>query len=87
MPYFWILIGPLFKFKCQSSRTYRKVPEEQHAFENKKNTIDLRGLCLIHANSGADKCKLVQSLVEIQLANHLSPCDIFLFTLLKYNLS
>ena len=53
-------------------------------------------LCLIHNNAGAHKCKLVQDILEadtmVQLHNPpyspaLIPCDFFLFTFLKINLT
>ena len=97
MPYFLILIGPMFKFKCQSSTNI----QEQRGFKTKKknirkHTTNLRGLCFIHDNACAHKCKLVQdfldteSVVHVGLQLHdpsyspdLSPWDFFLLTLLK----
>ena len=60
-----------------------------------KSVADLRGVCPIRDNAGARKWKLVQDFLKtetvVQLPNlpyspDLSPCDIFLLTLLKNNL-
>ena len=64
--------------------------------EKRKPVTGLRGLCLIHDNAPAHKCVLVQALLKeekvIQLSHpsyspDLSPCDFFLFPLLKKTLS
>ena len=56
----------------------------------------MRGLCLIHDNAPAHKCVLVQDFLKeekvVQLPHppyslDLSPCDFFLFPLLKKTLS
>ena len=56
----------------------------------------LRGLCLIHDNAPAHKCVLLQDFLKeekvVQLSHppyspDLSPCDFFLFPLLKKTLS
>ena len=71
-----------------------KMKKEKH--EKSKPATDLRGLSLIRDNADAHRCKLVQDLQETetveQLPNppyspDLSPCDFFLFNVLKNNLS
>ena len=65
-------------------------------YEKRRPATGLRGLCLNHDNAPAHKCVLVQdSLKEkkvVQLSHppyspDLSPCDFFLFPLLKKTLS
>ena len=62
----------MFKFKSQSSKTYRLVLEMQISFkdgktyEKSKPATDLRGLRLIHDNAGAHKCKLVQDFLDTE---------------------
>ena len=65
-------------------------------YENRRPATGLRGLCLIHANAPAHKCVIVQDFLKeekvVQLSHppyspELSPCDFFLFPLLKKTLS
>ena len=66
--------------------------------EKSKPTTGLRRLCLIHDNTGAHECKLLQVFLEAETMEQipnphyptdLSPCDfkIVLLTLLKKNIS
>ena len=64
--------------------------------EKRGPATGLRGLCLIHDNTTAHKCALVQDFLKeekvVQLSHplyspDLSPCDVFLFPLLKKPLS
>ena len=64
--------------------------------EKRRPITGLRGLCLIHDNAPAHKCVLVQDflkeekVVQLSYAPYspdLSPCDFFLFPLLKKTLS
>ena len=64
--------------------------------EKSKHATDLGGLCIIHDSTGAHTYKLVQDFLEsetvVQLHNppystDVSPCDFFMFILLKTNLS
>ena len=65
-------------------------------YEKCRPATGLRGLCLIHDNAPAHKCVLVQDFLKdenvVQLSYppcppDLSPCDFFLFPLLKKTLS
>ena len=65
-------------------------------YEKRKPATSLKDLCLIHDNTPAHKCVLVQDFLKevkvVQLSHppytpHLSPCDFFLFPLLKKTLS
>ena len=65
-------------------------------YEKLRPATGLRGLCLIHDNAPAYKCILVQDFLKeekvVQLSHpsylpDLSPCDFFLFPLLKKTLS
>ena len=65
-------------------------------YEKPRPATGLRGLCLIHDNAPAHKCVLVQDFLKeekVVLLSHLpylpdlSPCDFFLFPLLKKTLS
>ena len=64
--------------------------------EPRRPATGLRGLCLIHDNAPAHTCVLVQDFLKkekvVQLSHplyspELSPCDFFLFPLLKITLS
>ena len=64
--------------------------------KKRRAATGLRGLCLIHDNAPAHKCVLVQDFLKeetvVQLSHpsyspDLSPCDFFLFLLLKKTLS
>ena len=63
--------------------------------EKRRLAIGLRGLCFIHDKAPAHKCVLVQDFLKeekvVQLSHppyspDLSPCDFFLFPLLKKTL-
>ena len=63
--------------------------------EKRRPATGLRDLCLIHDNASAHKCVLVQDFFKeekvVQLSHppyspDLSPCDFFLFPLLKKTL-
>ena len=65
-------------------------------YEKRRPATGLRSLCLIHDNAPAHKCVLVQGFLKeekvVQLSHppyspDLSPCDFFLFPLLKKTLS
>ena len=65
-------------------------------YEKCRPATGLRGLCLIHDKAPAHKCVLVQDFLKeekvVQLSHRpyspdLSPCDFFLFPLLKKTLS
>ena len=65
-------------------------------YEKHRPATGLRGLCLIHDHAPAHKCVLVQDFLKqekvVQLSHpplspDLSPCDFFLFPLLKNTLS
>ena len=65
-------------------------------YEKHRPATGLRGLCLIHNNAPAHKCVLVQDFLKeekvVQLSHppyspDPSPCDFFLFPLLKKTLS
>ena len=65
-------------------------------YEKHRHATGLRDLCLIHDNAPAHKCVLVQDFLKeenvVQLSHppyspDLSPCDFFLFPLLKKILS
>ena len=65
-------------------------------YEPRRPATSLRGLCLIHDNVPAHKCVLVQDFLKeekvVQLSHppylpDRSPCDVFLFPLLKKTLS
>ena len=65
-------------------------------YEKGRPATGLRGLCLIHDNTPAHKCVLVQDFLKeekvVQLSHplyspDLSPCDFFLFPLLKKTFS
>ena len=65
-------------------------------YEKRRPATGLRGLCLIYDNATAQKCVLVQDFLKekkvVQLSHtpyspDLSPCDFFLFLLLKKTLS
>ena len=65
-------------------------------YEKCRPATGLRGLCLIHDNAPVHKCVLIQDLFKeenvVQLSHppyspDLSPCDFFLFPLLKKTLS
>ena len=58
----------------------------------KETSTDLRGLCLIHDRAHMCNQDFLEAETVVQLPNppyslYLSPCDFFLFTLLKNNLS
>ena len=64
--------------------------------EKRRPATGLRGLCLIHDSAPANKCLLVQDFLKEEKVVHrshpsyspeLSPCDFFLFPLLKKTLS
>ena len=64
--------------------------------EKRRAATGLRGMCLIHDNAPAHKCVFVQDLLKeekVVQPSHppyspdLSPCDFFLFPLLKKTLS
>ena len=80
-------------FKLVQSYTLNKVKVH---YEKRRPATSLRGLCLIHDNTPAHKCVLVQDFLKeekvVQLSHppyshDLSPCDFFLFPLLKKTLS
>ena len=90
------------RFKCQSPTSYSKFYKNNLGskwnikHEESKHATDLRGLCLIHNNACAQKCKLVHDFLEtetvVQLhhpsySSDMCSCDLFLLTLLKINLS
>ena len=65
-------------------------------YEKRRPRTGLRGLCLIHDNAAAHKCALVQDFLKEEHVTQLphppyspdlSPCDFFLFPLLKKTLS
>ena len=67
-----MLIGPLFMFNCLSSASYRVYKNNAVTKMKRKKTreckhvTDLRGMCLIHDNVCAHKCKLVQDFLETE---------------------
>ena len=81
----------------ESSRWFSHIHSKVKAYYKKRRpATGLRGLCLIHHNAPAHKCVLVQDFLKeekvVQLFHppyspDLSPCDFFLFPLLKKTLS
>ena len=77
--------------KCSSWFSHIHSKVKAH-YEKRRPATGLRGLCLIHDNAPARKCVLVQDFLKeekvVQLSHppyspDLSPCDFFLFPLLK----
>ena len=81
----------------ESSRWFSHIHSKVKAhYEKRRPATGLRGLCLIHDNAPAHKCVLVHDCLKeemvVQLSHppylpDLSPCDFFLFPLLKKTLS
>ena len=95
--------GPVVQIPVPKGRTvtgkfYKNnvLSEVKKHYEKRRPATGIRGLCLIHDNAAAHKCSLVQDFLErekvVQLPHppyspDLSPCDFFLFPLLKKTLS
>ena len=93
--------GPIAQIPVQNGKTVTGKFYKDHVLSKVKKhyqklrpATGLRGLCLIHDNASAHKCALVQDFLKtekvVQLPHppyspDLSPCDFFLFPLLKKN--
>ena len=93
---FWSNLFSLSKV-IESSSWFSHIHSKVKAhYEKHRPATGLRGLCLIHDKAPAHKCVLVQDFLKeekvVQLSHppyspDLSPCDFFLFPLLKKTLS
>ena len=86
-------VSKVIKSSSWCSHIHSKVKVH---YEKRRPATGLRGLCLVHDNAPAHKCVLVQDFLKeekvVQLSHppysqDLSPCDFFLFPLLKKTLS
>ena len=82
--------------ECSSWFDYIRTTLTLCKMKKRRPATGLKGLCLIHDNAPAHKCVLVQDFLKeekvVQLSHppyspDLSPCDFFLFLLLKKTLS
>ncbi len=89
---------PVPKGRTVTGKFYKNnvLTKVKKHYAKQRPATGIKGLCLIHDNAAAHKCALVQNFLETEkvvelphppYSPDLSPCDFFLFPMLKKTLS